>query len=96
MNIQLFRPRVLTDEQPNSAKGKLAIDLDIRKTYQPEDRIMGVSVQPAVSLPVEEMGGNNFLPEEIRFISQFKEGDQEDNRSVRPAWEIWQSLSKRK
>jgi hypothetical protein len=62
MNIQLFRPRVLIDEQPNPAKGKLAIDLDTRKTYQPEDGIMGVSVLPVVSLPVEVRGENYILP----------------------------------
>ena len=62
MKIQLFRHRVLTDEQPKPAKGKPAIDLDTRKTYQPEDRIMGVSVQPWVSLPVEVRGENYLLP----------------------------------
>ena len=62
MKIQLFRHRVLTDEQPKPAKGKPAIDLDTQKTYQPEDRIMGISVQPVVSLPVEVRGENYLLP----------------------------------
>ena len=62
MKIQLFRPRVLTNEQPKPAKENPAIDLDTQKTYQPEDRIMGISVQPVVSLPVEVRGGNYLLP----------------------------------
>jgi hypothetical protein len=62
MKTHLLHPRVLTDEHPKPAKGKPAIDLDTRKTYQPEDRIMGVSVQPLVSLPVEVRGGNYLLP----------------------------------
>jgi len=61
MKIQLFLPRVLTDKHPKPAKGKPAIDLDTHRTYQPEDRIMGVAVQPAVSLPVEVRGENYLL-----------------------------------
>ena len=62
MKIYFLRSRVLTDEHPKAAKGKPAIDLDTRKTYQPEDRIMRISVQPVVSLPVEVRGENYLLP----------------------------------
>ena len=62
MKIQLFLPRVLTDKHPKPAKGKPAIDLDTHRTYQPEDRIMGISVQPVVSLPAEVRGENYLLP----------------------------------
>ena len=60
MKTHLLQSRVSTDEHPKPAKGEPSIDLDTRKTYQPEDRIMGVSVQPVVSLPVE-VGGKNYL-----------------------------------
>jgi hypothetical protein len=97
--MKIFLPRswVLTDEHPKVAKGTpLLIDPETCKVYHPKDRIGAFSAQQVLSLAVEEMGGNNFLPEEIHFISRFKEADQEGNRSVRPTWEIWESLSKRK
>jgi hypothetical protein len=62
MKIDLRHSRVLTDELPKRAKGKPSIDLDTRKTYQPECRIMGFSVQPVVSLSVAVKGENYLLP----------------------------------
>ena len=62
MKTHLLHSRVLTDEHPKPAKGKPAIDLDTRKTYQSEDRIIGVLVQPVVCLPVEVRGKNFILP----------------------------------
>ena len=62
MKTHLLHSRVLTDEHPKATKGKAEIDLDTRKTYQPENRIMGISVQPVISLPVEVRGKNYLLP----------------------------------
>ncbi len=62
MKTYLRHSRFLTDEHPKRAKGKPSVDLDTRKTYQPECRIMGVSVQPVVSLSVEVRGKNYLLP----------------------------------
>jgi len=97
MKIYLLRSWVLTDEPPMASKGTpVLIDPETCKVYHPKDRIGAFSAQQVVSLAVEEMGGNNFLPEEMHFISRFKERDQEGNRPVRPTWEMWESLSKRK
>jgi hypothetical protein len=60
MKTHLLQSRLLTDEHPEPAKEKPAIDFDARETYQSEGRIMGVSVQPVVSLPIE-LGGKNYL-----------------------------------
>ena len=80
-----------------SARGTpVLVDLDTHDVYHRGDRIGAISALQVVSLAVEEMGGNNFLPEEMHFISRFKERDQEGNRPVRPTWEMWESLSKRK
>jgi hypothetical protein len=71
-----------------SAKGTpVLVDLDTHDVYHREDIIGAISALQVVSLAVEERGRNGFLPEEIHFISRFKEGDQEGNRSVRPTWE---------
>jgi hypothetical protein len=95
MKISLLRSWVLTDEHPKAAKGiPVLIDPETCKLYPPKDRIGAFSAEQVVSLAVEEMGGNNFLPEEIHFISRFKEADQEGNRPMRPPWKIWESLSK--
>jgi hypothetical protein len=97
MKIHLRFSWVLTDEHPSAAKGKpVLVDLETCKVYHPKDRIGAFSAQQVVSLAVEEMGGNNFLPEEIHLISRFKEADREGNRPVRPTWEIWECISKRK
>jgi hypothetical protein len=97
MKIYLHPFWVLTDEHPMAAKGNpILIDLGTCKVYHPRDRIGAVSAPQVVSLAVEARGKNNFLPEEIHFISRFKEGDQQGNRSVRPTWETWESLSMRK
>jgi hypothetical protein len=97
MKIYLPRAWVLTDEHPKAAKGTpVLIDPETCRAYHPRDRIGAHSAQQVVSLAVEEMGGNNFLPEEIHFISRFKEVDQEGNRPVRSTWEIWECISNRK
>ena len=97
MKVYLPRSWVLTDEHPKVAKGTpVLIHSETCKVYHPKDRIGAFSAQQVLSLAVEEMGKNNFLPEEIHFISRFKVGAQEGNRSVRPTWEIWEGLSKRK
>lgn len=62
MKVHLLHSRVLTDKHPKPAKGKPTIDIDTRKAYQPEDRIMGVSVQPVITQPVEVRGKNYLLP----------------------------------
>ena len=78
MRIPLFDSWVLTDEHPRAAKEKpILIDLETRKTYQAGDRIMGVSAQQVVSLMLEMKSKNYFLPEEMHFISRFKEEDHE-------------------
>jgi hypothetical protein len=97
MKICLLRPWLLTDEHPTSDKGiPLLVDLETCKVYHPGDRIGGFLAQKVVSLAVEGRGENNFLPEEIHFISRFKERDQGGNRPVRPTWEIWESVFMRK
>jgi hypothetical protein len=69
---------LLTDEHPMAAQGTLVlIDLDTWKIYYPGDRIEGVSAKQLVSLAVETRGENYLLPEEIQFISRFKEEDHE-------------------
>jgi hypothetical protein len=62
MKNYLRNSRFLTDEHPKRAKGNPSIDLDTRKPNQPECRIMGISVQPVVSLSVEVRGKNYLLP----------------------------------
>ncbi len=62
MKTHLLHPGVLADEHPKPAKRKPAIDFDSRKPYQPEERIIEISVQPVVSLPVEVRGENYLLP----------------------------------
>jgi len=76
MKVYLPVSWVLTDEHPMAAKGSpVLIDLDTRKIYYPWDRIEGVSAKQLVSLAVGTRGENYFRPEEMRFISRFKEGD---------------------
>jgi hypothetical protein len=83
MRIFLLRSWVLTDELPLATKGTpVLIDMETRQIHQPGDSIMGISAQQAVSLAVEAMGENYLLPEEMRFISRFKEGIH-DNQSIR-------------
>jgi hypothetical protein len=83
MKIHLLRSWVLTDEHLKAAKGKpVLIDMETRKIYHPGDRIMGVSAKQVVSLAVEARGENFPTPEEIQFISRFKEGNHE-NQTVR-------------
>src|SRR5512139_185414 len=86
MKIYLPRSWVLTDEQyARAAKGApVLIDLETWKIYHPGDRIEGVSAQQVVALAVEERGENYLLPEELHFISRFKERSRED-QSVRGA-----------
>jgi hypothetical protein len=83
MKIDLGFSWVLTDEHPSAAKGKpVLVDLETCKVYHPRDRIRAVLAQQAVSLAVERKPENYFLPEEIHFISRFKEEDHE-SQSVR-------------
>ena len=83
MKIYLRASWVLTDEHPMAAKGKpVLVDLETWEVYYREDMIEAVSALQVVSLAVEERGKNDFLPEEIHFISRFKEGDHE-SQSVR-------------
>jgi hypothetical protein len=78
MKIDLGFSWVLTDEHPSVAKGKpVLVDLETCKVYHPGDRIGAFSAQQAVSLAVEGKGENYFLPEEMHFISRFKEEDHE-------------------
>jgi hypothetical protein len=94
MKIPLLDSWVLTDEHPMAAKGTpVLIDLETRKTYHPGDRIMGISAQQVVSLVIEMKSENCFLPEEMRFISQFKEEDHESNPAVQAIWAIGETLS---
>ena len=94
MRIPLFDSWVLTDEHPRAAKEKpILIDLETRKTYKPRESIMGISAQQVVSLVVERKPENYFLPEEMHFISRFKEEDHESNPAVRAIWAIGESLS---
>jgi len=86
MNIYLLPSWLLTDENPEATKGiPVLINLGNWNAYQHEDMIGTVSARQVVSLSVEARGKNNFLPEEIHFISRFKEGDH-GSQSVRVAW----------
>jgi len=83
MKIYLPPSWVLTDEHPMAAEGKpVLVDLEIWEVYHHEDMIGAVSALQVVSLALEERGKNDFLPEEVHFISRFKEGDHE-RQSVR-------------
>ncbi len=53
------------------------INLGTWKVYHPRDRIGEVSALQFVSLAVDARGKNDFLPEEIQFISRFKDGNHE-------------------
>ena len=76
MNVYLLPSWLLTDENPETAKGiPVLINLGNWKAYQPEDMIGTFSARQVVSLAVEAKWKNNFKPEEIQFISHFKEGD---------------------
>jgi len=78
MKIYLRPSWVLTDEHSMAAKGKaVLVDLEFWEVYHREDMIGAVSALQIVSQAIEEMGENVFLPEEIHFISRFKEGDHE-------------------
>jgi hypothetical protein len=78
MKIHLRPFLVLTDEHPKAGKGKpVLVDYETWKVYHHGDMIGVVSAQQAVSLAVKERGENDFLPEEIHFISRFKAGDHE-------------------
>ena len=94
MKIDLGFSWVLTDEHPSAAEGKpVLVDLETCKVYHPRDRIRAVSAQQAVSLAVERKPENYFLPEEMHFISRFKEEGHESNRAVQAIWAIGESLS---
>ena len=83
MKIYLPHSWALTDESPMSAKGTpVLVDLDTHDVYRLEDIIGAISALQVVSLAVEERGRDGFLPEEIHFISRFKEEDHE-SQSVR-------------
>ncbi len=76
MKIHLANSWTLTDEHPKVERGNpILIDLGTWKAYHPRDRIGEVPAPQFVSLAVEARGKNNFLPEEIQFISRFKDGN---------------------
>jgi hypothetical protein len=78
MKIHLDNSWTLTDEHPLTARGNpILIDLRTWRVYHPRDRIGEISALQFVSLAVEAAGRNNFLPEEIQFISRFKEEEHE-------------------
>jgi len=75
MNIYLSPSWLLTDENSEAAKEiPVLINLGSWKAYQHGDMIGAYSAPQVVSLAVEAKGENNFMPEEIHFISRFKEG----------------------
>jgi hypothetical protein len=85
MNVYLFPSWLLTDENFEASKEiPVLINLGSWKAYQQGDMIGTFSARQVVSLAVEARGKNNFLPEEIHFISRFKEGDH-GSQSVRAA-----------
>jgi hypothetical protein len=54
---------------------------------------MGISAQQVVSLVLEMKSKDYFLPEEMHFISRFKEEVHESNPAVQAIWAIGESLS---
>lgn len=85
MNVYLSPSWLLTDENSEAAKKiPVLINLGSWKAYQHGDMIGTFSAPQVVSLAVEAKGKNNFLPEEVHFISRFKEGDH-GSQSVRSA-----------
>ena len=97
MKIYLHPFWVLTDEHPEATRGEpILVVPGTCKVYHPRDRIGAVPAPQVVSLTVEARGKNNFLPEEIQFISRFKEEDHESNPAGRAIWAIGESLSMRK
>ena len=91
MKIHLDKSWTLTDEHPKAERGKpILIDLGTWNIYHPGDRIGAVSALQIVSLAVEAGGENGFLPEEIQFISRFKE----ENHEIRPSHEAEVSRTK--
>ncbi len=78
MKIHLANSWTLTDEHPKAERGNpILIDLGTWKVYHPWDRIGEVSALQFVSLAVETRGENDFLSEEIQFISRFKDVNHE-------------------
>jgi hypothetical protein len=78
MRIHLTNSWTLTDEHPLAERGNpILIDLGTWQVYHPRDRIGDLSALQFVSLAVEARGKNDFLPEEIQFISRFKEETHE-------------------
>ncbi len=78
MKIHLDNSWTLTDEHPKAERGApILIDLGTWKVYHPRDRIGEIPAPQFVLLAVEARGENDFLPEEIQFISRFKEEEHE-------------------
>ncbi len=78
MRIHFDNSWTLTDEHPLAARGKpILMDLRSWRVCHPTDRIGEISALQFVSLAVEARGKNDFLPEEIQFISRFKEEEHE-------------------
>ncbi len=87
MKVHLEDSWTLTDEHPKARKGKpILLDLGTWKVYQPGDRIGEISALKFVSLAVEWRGKEDFLPEEIQFISRFKDGNHQiqSNHETQP------------
>ncbi len=82
MKIHLDKSWSLTDEHPKSDRGNpILIDAATWKIYTPTDQIGGVTALQFVSQVVEARGENDFLPEEIQFISRFK--PRTENRPIK-------------
>jgi hypothetical protein len=78
MRIHLDNTWTLTDEHPKAERGNpILLDLGTWKVYHPRDRIAEVSALQFVSLAVEARAKNDLLPEEIQFISRFKDRNHE-------------------
>ncbi len=75
MKIHLHQSWTLTDEHPLALRGKpILIDLRTWRVYHPTDTIGEISALQFVSRAAE---AGNFLPEEIQFISRFREENPE-------------------
>ncbi len=74
MKIHVAKSWTLSDEHPQAERGNpILIDLGTWKVYRPRDRMGEISALHFVALAVEAGGEDDFLPEEIQFISRFKD-----------------------
>ncbi len=74
MKIHVAKSWTLTDEHPKAERGSpILIDLGTWKVYRAKDKIGEISALQFVILAVGAGGKDDFLPEEIQFISRFTE-----------------------